>query len=102
VRNGSGIPGLGTKMADQLRHDGYVVNSVGNADSFDYDTTQIRATAKTPLAGERIRSDIRLDQALVTPVPDATPGAPAVTADVTVVVGRDYATTPAASASAGL
>jgi LCP family protein required for cell wall assembly len=109
VRNGSGVPGLGKRMADLLRKDGYVVTSVGNADSFDYDTTQIRATAKTPLAGERIRSDIHLDQALVTPVPDATPAAPAAgatgaaqPADVTVVIGRDYAASPSASASASI
>jgi LCP family protein required for cell wall assembly len=98
VRNGSGIPGLGARMAELLRHDGYVIGSVGNADSFDYDTTQIRATAKTPLAGERIRSDIRLPLALVTPVPEQTAAAgtlPSPAADVTVVIGRDYALLPA-------
>ena len=31
VRNGSGVPGLGAKVAAVLRHDGYVINSVGNA-----------------------------------------------------------------------
>jgi len=102
VRNGSGIPGLGAKVADVLRRDGYVINSVGNANSFDYDTTQIRATSKTPLAGERVRSDIHLAQATVTPIPDptaaatsATPGkiAPAL-ADVTIVLGRDYVNVP--------
>ncbi len=108
VRNGSGVPGLGARMADLLRRDGYVINSVGNADSFDYDTTQIRATPKTPLAGERIRSDLRLSAALVTPVPLATPAAgtgsatPAPVPDVTIVVGRDYAAVPAPAASAGI
>ena len=107
VRNGSGVPGLGAKLAEVLRQDGYVINSVGNASSFDYDTTQIRATSKTPLAGERVRSDIHLAQATVTPIPDptalatsATPGktAPAL-ADVTVVVGRDYVNVPAVPVS---
>ncbi len=97
VRNGSGVAGLGAKLAAQLRKDGYVINSVGNADSFDYDTTQIRATAKTPLAGERVRRDIHLAQATVTPVPDPTASAAAASAsttlaDVTVIVGRDFAT----------
>jgi hypothetical protein len=102
VRNGSGVPGLGAKVAAVLRKDGYVINSVGNADNFDYDTTQIRATAKTPLAGERVRNDIHLAQATVTPLPDPTTTATAVTpakttalADVTVVVGRDYLNVPA-------
>jgi hypothetical protein len=106
VRNGSGVPGLGAKLAEVLRKDGYVINSVGNADNFDYDTTQIRATAKTPLAGERVRSDIHLAQALVTPVPDSTAAATALAsgkataiADVTVVVGRDYLNVPAEAAS---
>jgi hypothetical protein len=90
VRNGSGIAGMGAKLAAQLRKDGYVINSVGNADSFDYDTTQIRATSRTPLAGERVRSDIHLAQATVTPVP--LPSSTASTlADVTVIVGRDFA-----------
>ncbi len=90
VRNGSGIAGMGAKLAAQLRKDGYVINSVGNADSFDYDTTQIRATPRTPLAGERVRSDIHLSQATVTPVP--LPSSTASTlADVTVIVGRDFA-----------
>jgi len=103
VRNGSGVPGLGAKLAAVLRKDGYVINSVGNADNFDYDTTQIRATAKTPLAGERVRNDIHLAQATVTPLPDPASAATAVAsgktatalADVTVVVGRDYLNVPA-------
>lgn len=103
VRNGSGVPGLGAKVAAVLRRDGYVINSVGNADTFDYDTTQIRATSKMPLAGERVRSDIHLPAATVTPIPDptvaatvATPGkTPAAVADVIVVVGRDYLNVPA-------
>ena len=53
MRNGSGVPGLGAKVAAVLKRDGYVINSVGNANSFDYDTTQIRATSKTPLAGAK-------------------------------------------------
>jgi len=108
VRNGSGVPGLGAKVAEVLRRDGYVINSVANADTFDYDTTQIRATSKTPLAGERVRNDMHLARATVTPIPDptaavtaATPGkTPAALADVTVVVGRDYVDVPATPATA--
>jgi LCP family protein required for cell wall assembly len=91
VRNGSGVAGLGAKLAAQLRKDGYVINSVGNADSFDYDVTQIRATPRTPLAGERVRSDIHLAQATVTPVPLPTSSTASTLADVTVIVGRDFA-----------
>jgi LCP family protein required for cell wall assembly len=108
VRNGSGVPGLGAKAAAVLRRDGYVINSVGNANSFDYDTTQIRATSKTPLAGERVRSDIHMLQATLTPIPDptaattaATPGKTAAAlADVTVILGRDYVNVPVVPAAA--
>jgi LCP family protein required for cell wall assembly len=95
VRNGSGIAGLGAKAAAQLRKDGYVINSVANADTFDYDTTVIRATVRTPLAGERVRSDMHLAAATVTPVPQPTVPASAAStlADVTVIVGRDFAST---------
>ena len=55
-----------------------------------------------------MRSDIHLAQATVAPVPDptaaaaATPGAATALADVTIVVGRDYAPlpTPATARSA--
>ena len=106
VRNGSGVPGLGAKLAGALKRDGYTIGSIGNADSFDFDTTQIRATTKTPLAGERVRSDIRLPLATIVPVAEptaiaSTAVAPVKTpaADVVVIVGRDYASVPAASAS---
>jgi len=98
VRNGSGVAGLGAKLAAQLRKDGYVINSVGNADSFDYSTTQIRATPRTPLAGERLRNDIHLAQATVTPVPLPSASASSTIADVTVIVGRDFAGTLSAPA----
>ena len=106
VRNGSGVPGMGRKLADALRQDGYVIANVGNADSFDYETTQIRALAKTPLAGERVRSDLHLTNAAVSPMPEPAASATATKlADVTIVVGRDYvkalaAATPAPAASA--
>jgi LytR cell envelope-related transcriptional attenuator len=84
-----------------VRKDGYVINSVGNADNFNYDTTQIRATSKTPLAGERVRNDIHLAAATVTPVPAPTAAVAATAlADVTVVVGRDYLNVPAAPVTA--
>ena len=93
ILNGSGIGGLGKKLADQLRADGYVIKHVGNAESFDYDVTVLRTHTAVPLAGERLRSDIRLAGATITPAPETTPSG----TDVTVVIGRDYATALAAS-----
>jgi LCP family protein required for cell wall assembly len=100
IRNGTGIPGLGKRMATLLRGDGYSIAHVGNADSSGYDTTRISATTRIPFAGERVRSDVHLAQAAVTlvaaPTPSAAGTAPAA-ADVTIVIGRDYAVAAAAS-----
>ena len=122
VRNGSGIPGLGAKAAEVLRKDGYVIASIGNAASFDFDVTQIRVPAGVPNVGERIRADLRLPQAALLPIPAASAAASASTAaipspavsdaagskaaltEVTINVGRDYrnAPTPAPATSAKL
>ncbi len=101
VENGSGTPGLGARVAAALRAQGFTVSSVGNADSFAHDATEIRVhSAAAPLAGERVR--LALPTALVTPDAAVTPEAvgsatiaPRSGSDVTVIVGRDYLTQPA-------
>ena len=121
VQNGSGTPGLGMRVAAALKAKGFVVSSVANADRFDYDKTQIRVhAAAQPLAGDRIRlvlpfgAVVEDPPAAVAPAADAFAAqtaapSPAVTdaaapqptatatasaADVTVIVGRDYANAP--------
>jgi LCP family protein required for cell wall assembly len=94
VQNGSGIAGLATAVSAKLQKLGYVVDAVQNADTFGYDTTQIRTAAKVPNVGERVRADLGVPTAAVAPATDATPGPYSV---VTVIVGRDY---PAATATA--
>ncbi|HZO92528.1 MAG TPA: LCP family protein [Candidatus Baltobacteraceae bacterium] len=97
VENGSGIAGLAGTVAQKLQAQGYLVDSIRNADSFTYDTTQIRPASNAPLVGERVRSDLGVADALVTPATDATPGAHPI---VTVIVGRDYASAQAAASQA--
>jgi hypothetical protein len=76
-------------MAAQLRKIGFLIASVGNADSFTYDATEIHVhSTATPLAGERIRAALAMKTATVEP--DGTAN-PAYAGDVTVIVGRDYA-----------
>jgi hypothetical protein len=76
-------------MAAQLRKIGFLIASVGNADSFSYPATEIHVhSTATPLAGERIRAALAMKTATVQP--DATSN-PAFASDVTVIVGRDYA-----------
>jgi hypothetical protein len=100
VLNGSGVSGMGAKMAGALRELGFRVDSVANADSFGYDATEIHVhSASTPLAGERVRQALALKSAVVQPDPLSSPGAsPA--SDVTVIVGHDFAVSPQHEASA--
>lgn len=95
VQNGSGVKGLATKVAAKLRHAGYTVDSVGNADAFTYETTQIRPASTIALIGERVREDLGVPGALVSPATDSTPGPHPV---VTVIVGEDLANALATAA----
>ncbi|MBD3208739.1 MAG: hypothetical protein GF370_04805 [Candidatus Nealsonbacteria bacterium] len=42
VLNGSGVPGAASETAEQLRNQGFQVNFIGNADSFNYQRTVIQ------------------------------------------------------------
>jgi len=85
VENGSGIRGAATVVAATLRTRGYVIDGIANADSFTYDTTQIRTSALD--AGARVRADIGIAGASVTP---QTAKAAAGDGAVHVIVGKDY------------
>jgi LytR cell envelope-related transcriptional attenuator/LytR_cpsA_psr family len=97
VENGSGVAGVATQVSAKLTKLGYVVDSVANADTFGYDTTQIRPASLVPFVGERVRADLGVPTATVSPATDATPGPRSV---VTVIVGRDYAGTETTGSTA--
>lgn len=97
VENGGGISGLAGTAADKLKKLGYVVDAVQNADTFGYDTTQIRPASTIPFVGDRVRADLGVDSAVVTPATDATPGPRNV---VIVIVGRDFAAAQTAATAA--
>jgi len=88
VQNGSGISGLAGAVSTKLEKLGYIVDAVQNADTFGYDTTQIRTATSVPNVGERVRADLGVTTAAVAPATDATPGPRSL---VTVIIGRDYA-----------
>ena len=96
VENGSGIAGMAGQVSARLQRLGYVVDSVTNADTFGYDTTQIRPASSVPYVGERVRTDLGVPTATVAPATDATPGPHSV---VTVIVGRDYASATSPTAA---
>ena len=88
VQNGSGVSGLAGAVSAKLEKLHYVVDSVGNADTFGYDVTQIRPASQVPFVGERIRADLGVPNAVIAPATDTTPGPHTL---VTVIVGKDYA-----------
>jgi LCP family protein required for cell wall assembly len=93
VENGSGEPGLGSRVAAALRAQGFTVSSVTNADSFAHDATEIHVhSLDQPLAGERVR--LALPAAVVSPDAVSTASGATEVSDVTVIVGRDYKAKP--------
>jgi hypothetical protein len=82
VYNGSGTSGLAGEAAAQLEGAGYTVTETGNADSMDYETTEIRYAAG--------------DEALATTLAGAVPGAAteqvddATSGTVQLVLGSDF------------
>ncbi len=91
VENGSGLRGQGALLAGILRKAGFVVSSVANAATFGYEDTEIDVHSATePLAGERVRDALALKTATIRPDAKPTVAMP-VTSDVTVIVGRDFA-----------
>ena len=99
VENGSGISGLAGVAAQKLKQAGYVIDSVANADAFSYDVSEIRPAARDPLVGERVRADLGVPGAKLSPATDATPGPRAI---VTVIVGKDFAQAQAVAAPSAM
>ncbi len=89
VENGSGVAGIGHRAAGILSRQGFIIDRVGNARTFTFDTTHIAVRGGQPLAGDRIAHALALRGALVRPETSATitPGS----TDVTITIGRDYA-----------
>jgi LCP family protein required for cell wall assembly len=83
VLNGSGIAGAAQKVAEILREQGYQVVNVTNAESYNYETSEI-ICHKSGLTGVEAISRI-VGSRSVTEEESAS------SADVTLIVGRDYA-----------
>jgi LCP family protein required for cell wall assembly len=91
VQNGTGITGMGAKMAAQLRKEGFVVADVTDADNFNYQTTEIHTHSKQLGVGQKVQAALHASGATITPDPVQSGAA---TTDVTVIVGKDYAVPP--------
>ncbi|HEY4687519.1 MAG TPA: LCP family protein [Candidatus Subteraquimicrobiales bacterium] len=83
ILNGSGQPGVGERLAKKLADEGFEVRDIRNAESFNYNETRILMYRQKKAAVE-----IR-DLLGVGVLVDA--GISSNIADITIVVGRDYA-----------
>lgn len=84
VLNGSGEAGAATKASDALKKLGYTVVSSGNADNFDYATTeiQVKSTKKSYL--DMLKSDLSDIYTITAATADYT----GTSADAVVIVGK--------------
>jgi hypothetical protein len=83
VYNGSGEPGIAGAVAQQLIGRGYRVVDTKNADSFDYEETQVIVQTSDPAVGDGVAE--ALGVGLVT-VQEANQDV----AEVIIIIGKDY------------
>ncbi len=96
VENGSGMSGAARRVATALRHAGFTIGDVGDAERSDYGTTEIHEHSNVTFAGAKVRSALpqSFQQAVIVPdpSPSSSPLATATPAsDVTLIVGSDLA-----------
>jgi LCP family protein required for cell wall assembly len=87
VQNGSGIAGLAKTVADRLRTQGFVVDSVENAATSDHTVTEIHVADDAAGVGERLRAELGVGSAKIRR-DESDSGAKA--SQVTIIVGADY------------
>lgn len=84
VLNGSGTAGAATKASDALKKLGYDVVSSGNADNFDYETTQIQVKSTKKSYLTLIKTDLSDTYTIGSATADYTGSG----ADAVVIVGK--------------
>ena len=87
VLNGVGEPGIATDMAKKLTDSGYRVVDTKNADTFGYAETQILIysnKADQVEIAEKLKTILGVGKVIVNNLPQDV-------ADVTVIIGKDYA-----------
>jgi LCP family protein required for cell wall assembly len=92
VENGSTVAGAAHRVAAELKHAGFTIGDVGNADRSDYTATEIHEHSSVTFAGAKVRAALPQTVKGVVVVPDPSSPSPAqATSDVTVIVGNDLA-----------
>ena len=88
VRNGSGVPGVAHRLADELKKQGFAVDRIGDAPTTNHQATEVHVNEASALAGQRVLQAIPLKSAVIVSDPSALKAPPR--NPVTIVIGRDY------------
>ena len=83
VYNGVGTPGIAGKAAQQLIRKGFRVVDSGNADKFDYKTTQVLLYHGTDADAQAVRDALGVGEIKVQSAPQEL-------TDMIVIIGADY------------
>ena len=83
VLNGTGVPGAATTLADKLKEEGFSVVSIGNADHYDYEVSQVISRRELMDAARDVAAVVPHAELLKEERPEAN-------VIVTVIVGKNY------------
>lgn len=84
ILNGSGLPGVARKAADNLLGKGFKIVDIKNADNFDYERTQIVIyNDKKAKDAPQIKKLIGLGEVMTKALPQDV-------VDIVIILGRDY------------
>ncbi|MGB6060434.1 MAG: LCP family protein [Candidatus Aquilonibacter sp.] len=99
VENGSGMPGAAKIVAAQLKHAGFSIGNVGNADNSEYQKSEIEEHSTMTFAGAKVRTALpaAFENLPVVGQPLSAGSPPP--SDVTIIVGRDLASAVVAQVS---
>lgn len=86
VLNGSGTPGVASSMKDLLEEKGYAVDNTGNAETYDYETTQIIVKAESEAYIALLEEDLKESYSLGTSEATLESDVPY---DVRIIVGKE-------------
>ncbi len=85
IQNGSGVVGVASKASDILKGLGYKIGSTGNADNFDYASTEIHVKDSKSQFLPLIKSDLSSSYTISNAASDLDASA---SADIRVIVGK--------------
>lgn len=86
VLNGSGIPGVAGKMKTLLEEQGYTVKDTGNADTYDFEATEIQVKAGKDAVFKLLEADLKENYTLSSSPATLSEDVPY---DVRIIVGKE-------------